>query len=124
MTDDNDPTTSVVDLFELHLLDFFENEIPDPITHVTIPRDVARAVLDLAKKGQRVRGQRPLSEVDKLCQESVIDWAKQRKADLRAASPNMNAAQATLQAAADAKRLLLEDYGMNLKASTIKRRMD
>jgi hypothetical protein len=125
MMDDNDnDSTNVVDLFELHLEGFFEDEIiPDP---VSIPRDVARAVLDLAKKSQhKGRGRRgvPRSELNKWCQELVIDEARERKAELQAVNPDMSDAEAKRQAAAEASRLLHDRYKMNLAAETIRLRM-
>ena len=118
-----DPASAVA-LLRLHLLHKHLN--PDPET-VTLPRDIAQIVLECAQKGlHRGRGRRgvPLSHLEKLHQNAIVDWAKCRKAKLRAANPNMSAVEAALQAADEAKAFLLERYGLKLKASTIKRRME
>jgi hypothetical protein len=131
MTDNDDrdywdDPASAVDLLELHLLDFFEDENPNRET-VILPRDAARIIFELAKKGlHKGRGRRgvSLSEVDKMRQECLIEWAKDRKAELQTTN-NMSAVQATLQAAVEAKQLC-DHYGMKraLKAVTIKRLME
>jgi hypothetical protein len=115
-----DPASAVA-LLRLHLLHKHLN--PDRET-VTLPRDIAEIVLECAQKGlHRGRGRRgvPLSHLEKLHQNAIVDWAKCRKAKLRAA---MSAVEAALQAADEAKAFLLERYGLKLKASTIKRRME
>jgi hypothetical protein len=132
MTDDDDDKDywdpeSAVDLLELHLLGFFDDENPDRET-IIFPRDAARIILELAKKAlHKGRGRRgvPLSEVDKMRQECLVEWARDRKAELQADDPNISAVQATLQAAAEAKQLC-DHYGMKraLKAVTIKRLME
>jgi hypothetical protein len=127
MTDiDDDNDSSAVDKFELYLEGVYEHEIPDPKTHVYIPRDVARAVLHLAKKGQhKGRGRRGVrrSELEKWCQELVIDEAEDCKVDLQKADTNLSDAEAKRQAAAKASRRLHDKYGMNLAAETIRLRM-
>jgi hypothetical protein len=126
--DDNndcDPATNAVDLFELRLEDFYEHEIHDPKTHASIPRDVARAVLDLAKKGQhkgRGRGGVPRSELATWCQDLIVEEAKEHRAGLLATG--MSPADATDAATAKAAQRLHDDYGMNLAPDTIKRRME
>jgi hypothetical protein len=125
--DDNDLTTSPVDMFEMHLEDFFDQEVHDPRTHASIPRDIARAVLDLARQSQhkgRGKGRVPLSEMDKMRQELVIDEARERKAELLAASNIMSIPEAAQQAATEAAIRLHDEHGMNLAASTIMRRME
>lgn len=125
--DDNDLTTSPVDMFELYVEDFFDQEVHDPKTHISIPRDLAREMLKCVKKGQKGRGQRPRSELQKMYQDLIIDEARQRKADLRAANPGISAVDAAWQAADEAAERLERlhgEYGIKLAAETIKRRMD
>jgi hypothetical protein len=120
-----DPASAVA-LLRLHLLFKHLNRNRDPET-VTLPRDIAQIVLECAQKGlHKGRGRRgvPLSHSDKLRQNSIVHWAKSRKAELQAANPNMSAVEAALQAADEAETFLLERYGLKLKASTIKRRME
>jgi hypothetical protein len=116
---------SAVEWLEL-LLECDEDCNDNPET-VTLPREVARLVLECAKRGMRKdQGRRgvALSETNRMCQEEIIEWARERKDALRAASPDMKATEAASQAAEEASRLLRQRYSMNLSPSTIMRRME
>jgi hypothetical protein len=102
---------------------------------VTLPHDAARLLLDCARKGMRKgKGNQPLSHDDRRIRDSIIAWARRRKAKLIATNdPSIlvevrghsrpSAAKAEAKAAREASDYGWDHYGVRLAVNTIIRAM-
>jgi hypothetical protein len=95
---------------------------------VTLPMEVAKLVLECAeagkRKGQGRKGRPPDKDLVEAQNAWVVEWARERKADL--VHDGMKATGANSahdQAAEEASTLAYKLFGLNLSVGTIRRRM-
>lgn len=96
-------------------------------TEITLPLEIARLILECAKKGVHKgqgRGRPRDSRGDKLKKQAIVSWALERKAKLHEQGIKATGANSAEDRAAEEARVLAsERYGLSLAVTTIKRMM-